>query len=59
MVHRFDVARKPVASEDAGHWYEIVIHKCPSCRSLLRLVERKQPPPKYFSERRRRKPMVS
>lgn len=36
-----DVERKPVAAESLTNWYEMVFHKCPSCKSLLRVVERK------------------
>ena len=47
-----NAARKPVASKDADYWYQIVIYKCPSCRSMLQLVERKQSPPEPLPARR-------
>jgi hypothetical protein len=36
-----DIERKPVADETVTSWYEIVFYRCPSCKTTLRVVERK------------------
>lgn len=36
-----NVKRKPVAAESLTNRFEIVYHKCPYCKTTLRLVERK------------------
>ena len=36
-----DIERKPVAAESLTNWYEVVLYRCPSCKTILRLVERK------------------
>ena len=49
-----NMPRKAIASEPVTYWYQITHYKCPSCNSLLRLVERKEPPSKNFVSRRPR-----
>ena len=36
-----NIPRKPVAAEPLTNWYELVTHRCPSCKTVLRLVERR------------------
>ena len=47
-----EVARKPVASEPADLWHQIVFYKCPSCGSVLKCVERKGPRPNTRGNRK-------
>jgi hypothetical protein len=46
-----NVSRKAVGSEPVTNWYRITFYKCPSCKSVLRLVERRQHPLKDFGKR--------
>jgi hypothetical protein len=43
------VARKPVASELADFWHQIVFYKCPSCASVLKCAERNPSSPRDWS----------
>jgi hypothetical protein len=49
-----DVPRKAVAWEPLTPWYQIADYKCFACKSVLRLVERRQRAPKDFKARRLR-----
>lgn len=42
-----DRPRKAVASEPINRWFHIVVHRCPNCRTELRMVERRLLPEKH------------
>jgi hypothetical protein len=37
-----NIDRKAVAGEPLTDWYEVVFYRCPSCKTILRLLERKR-----------------
>lgn len=36
-----NVMRKAVDAEPLTNWYELVSYRCPSCKTVLRVVERR------------------